>query len=76
MGIEHRYTTLLWPRANSEVERQNRSLLKSMRAAYAEGKNWREELNRFFRHTGPNHIQLQERALLSYRLEKAHNQSA
>ena len=48
MGIEHRYTTPLWPRANGEVERQNRSLLKSMRAAHAEGKNWREELNRFF----------------------------
>ena len=47
MGIEHRYTTPLWPRANGEVERQNRSLLKSMRAAHAEGQNWREELNRF-----------------------------
>jgi len=47
MGIEHRYTTPLWPRADGEVEKQNRSLLKSMRAAHAEGKNWREELNRF-----------------------------
>ena len=47
MGIEHHYTTPLWPRANGEVERQNRSLLKSARAAHAQGKNWREELNRF-----------------------------
>ena len=47
MGIEHRYTTPLWPRANGEVERQNRSLLNSMREAHAEGKNWREELNKF-----------------------------
>ena len=47
MAIELRYTTSLWPRANGEVERQNRSLLKSMRAAHAKGKNWREELNRF-----------------------------
>ena len=47
MGIEHRYTTPLWPRANGEVQRQNRSLLKSIIAAHAEGKNWREELNRF-----------------------------
>ena len=47
MGIEHHYTTPMWPRANGEVERQNRSLLKSVRAAHAEGKNWREELNRF-----------------------------
>jgi len=45
--IEQRYTTPLWPRANGEVERQNRSLLKSMREAHAEGKNWREELKRF-----------------------------
>ena len=48
MGIEHRYTTPLWPKANGEVERQNRSVLKSMRAAHAEGKNRREELNRYF----------------------------
>ena len=41
MGIEHHYTTHLWPRANGEVEKQNRSLLKSMRAAHREGKNWR-----------------------------------
>ena len=47
MGVEHRYTTPLWPRANGEVERQNRSPLKSIRAAHAEGKDWREELNKF-----------------------------
>ena len=47
MGIKHRYTTPLWPRAKGEVERQNRSLLKSIRAAFAEGKNWREELDKF-----------------------------
>ena len=46
MGIEHHYTTHLWPRANGEVEKHNRSLLKSMRAAHTEGKNWREEINR------------------------------
>ena len=37
-GAEHRKTTLLWPQANGEVERQNRSLLKRMRIAQAEGK--------------------------------------
>ena len=47
MGVEHRYTTPLWPRANGEVERQNRSLLKSVRAAHAEGKAWRDEVNKF-----------------------------
>ena len=29
-GIEHRRTTPLWPQANGEIERQNRSLLKRM----------------------------------------------
>ncbi|KAL9968960.1 hypothetical protein ACROYT_G021113 [Oculina patagonica] len=45
--IKHHDTTPLWPRANGQVERQNKTLLKSVRAAHAKGKNWREELNRF-----------------------------
>ena len=44
--MKHKLTTPLWPRANGEVERQNRSLLKAMRAARAEKKNWRTELNK------------------------------
>ena len=47
MGIIHKLTTPLWPRANGEVERQNRSLLKAMRAAHAEKRNWRTELNKY-----------------------------
>ena len=47
MGIRRRLTTPLWPRANGEVERQNRSLLKAMRAAQAEKKNWKSELNKY-----------------------------
>ena len=47
MRVEQRYTTSLWPRANSEVERQNRTPLKANRAAHAEAKNWREELIKF-----------------------------
>ena len=43
-GIEHRKTTPLWPQANGEVERQNRSLLKCLQIAHLEGKNWRTEL--------------------------------
>ena len=43
----HHYNTPLWPRANGEVERQNRSLLKAMRVFQAEGKDWRLELNKF-----------------------------
>ena len=47
MGVEHQHTTPLWPRAIGEVERQNRTLLKALRATYAERKNWRKELNKF-----------------------------
>ncbi|XP_048743047.1 uncharacterized protein K02A2.6-like [Ostrea edulis] len=37
--IMHRKTTPLWPQANGEVERQNRTLLKRMRIAFAEKRN-------------------------------------
>ena len=47
MGVEHRHTISLWPRANGELERQNRTPLTAIRAVHAEGKNWREELNKF-----------------------------
>lgn len=47
LGIKHRHTIPLWPRANGEVERQNRFLLKAMRVAHAEGKRWQTELNKF-----------------------------
>ena len=45
--VRHLTSTPLWPQANGEVERQNRSLLKSMRIAQALGKDWRRELNKF-----------------------------
>ena len=40
-GIEHRKTPPLWPQANGEIERQNRSLLKRMQIAQAEGQDWK-----------------------------------
>ena len=40
-GIEHRKTTPLWPQANGEIERQNRSLLKRMQIAQVEGQDWK-----------------------------------
>ena len=43
MGIVHHHTTPLWPRANGEVEREKRPLLKAMRVFQAEGKTWRAE---------------------------------
>ncbi|XP_064647487.1 uncharacterized protein K02A2.6-like [Lineus longissimus] len=45
-GIEHRTSTPLWPQANGEIEKQNRTMLKAMRIAHAEGKDWVKELNR------------------------------
>jgi transposase InsO family protein len=43
-GIRHRRVTPRWAQANGEVERQNRSMLKSMKIAQSQGKNWRSEL--------------------------------
>jgi len=47
LGIKHKKTIPLWPRANGEVERQNKSLLKAMCAAQAEGKPWQQELQKY-----------------------------
>ena len=46
-GIQHRKSPPLWPQANGEVERQNRTLLKSLKEAEAEGKKWKAELDKF-----------------------------
>ncbi|CAB4022188.1 Transposon Tf2-9 poly, partial [Paramuricea clavata] len=46
-GIEHRKSPPLWPLANGEVERQNGTLLKTLKVAKAEGKKWQEELPKF-----------------------------
>ncbi|CAM1332867.1 Uncharacterised protein r2_g4210 [Pycnogonum litorale] len=45
--IEHYFSTPLWPQANGEVERQNRTLMKFLRVAHAERKNWIDELPTF-----------------------------
>jgi len=47
LGIKHKKTIPLRPRANGEVERQNKSLIKAMRAAQAEGKPWQQEFQRY-----------------------------
>ena len=44
LGFKHRKITPWWPSANSNVERMNQSILKSIRTAHAEGKSWKEEL--------------------------------
>ena len=46
-GIKHLTVTPLWPQANGQVERQNRTLLKAIRTAVAEGRNWPSSLQTF-----------------------------
>ena len=52
-GIQHRKSPPFWPQANGEVERQNRTLLKSLKVAEGDGKKWTEEFNFL---TTPNKI--------------------
>lgn len=46
-GIQWISTTPLWPQANGEVERQNRTLLKCLKIATLEKRNMQEELQKF-----------------------------
>ncbi|XP_046565291.1 uncharacterized protein K02A2.6-like [Haliotis rubra] len=46
-GIQHGTTTPLWPQANGEVERQNRSILKRIKIVQAEGGDWKSELDHY-----------------------------
>ena len=48
LEIKHKRTiNPLWPRANGEVERQNKSLLKAMLVGHTEGKPWQRELQKY-----------------------------
>ncbi|XP_026729556.1 uncharacterized protein K02A2.6-like [Trichoplusia ni] len=40
-------TKLYWPQQNGEVERQNRDILKRLKIAQAEKKNWKESLREY-----------------------------
>ena len=46
-AIQLRNVTPLWPQANGQIERQNRTLLKAMKIAQAKGKNWKREIYSF-----------------------------
>ena len=46
-GIKHRRITPLWPQANSEAERFMKPLMKALRSAHAEGKQWKRHLYEF-----------------------------
>lgn len=57
-GITRCGTMPLWPQANGEVKHQNCSLLKCIRIAQLEKKNWKEELGAYltmYRTTPPQH---------------------
>ena len=43
-AITHRINTPLWPRANGEVERQNKTILKTLKIAKLQGKDLQTEL--------------------------------
>ena len=46
-AINHRRVTPLWPQANGEVERQNRSLMKRIRIAQAEKRDWKKAVQEY-----------------------------
>ena len=44
-NIKHQLTSLYWPQANSEVERFNRTITKTIKCALTEGREWKKALN-------------------------------
>ena len=48
-GFKHRRITPHWPRANAQAESFNKPLMKAVRAAHMEQKNWKQEMFRFLR---------------------------
>ena len=46
-GIKHRRITPLWPQANGEIERQNRSMLKRMKIAQIERQDWKKTVRTY-----------------------------
>ena len=46
-NIEHRMVTPYWPIPSGEVERFNRALGKAIKCAHVQGKNWKDELDKF-----------------------------
>lgn len=46
-NIELNHTTPYFPQENGEIERQNRSIVKRLKIANVERKDWKEEMNKF-----------------------------
>lgn len=47
LGISHKKGVPYWPQSNGEVERRNETILKMVRIARLEGKDWRKALENF-----------------------------
>ena len=56
-GLKHRHVTAKWAQASGEVEKQNSSILKRLRWAHAEGKDWKRKLVKYMAvyRTTPHH---------------------
>ena len=50
LAVDHKKGIPYWPQSDSEVERVNKTLLKLIRIAQLQGKNWKEELQDFLFH--------------------------
>jgi hypothetical protein len=48
-GVKHRKITPAWPQANAQAESFNKPLMKAIRTAHIQHKNWRSELITFLR---------------------------
>ena len=73
-GIEHHASPPLWPQANGEVERQNRTLLKILKVFHMEGKGWKGELVKFmlaYRTTPQVSVGLQNYTTSQYRCDSS-----
>ena len=46
-GFKHRRITPAWPRSDAIAEREVRTIMKAVRTATVEGKNWKTQLNSF-----------------------------
>ena len=77
--IEHCTSTPLWPQANREVERQNRSLLKALRSAKAEKKTIWTEMRKVltaYRRTSHSSTGVTPAKLLFNRSEKSDHEDS
>ena len=68
LGIVHKKGVPYWPQSNGEVERCNETLLKIVRIAKVESRDWKKELSDFLFHykvtTRPSDIAVGDRVLL------------